>query len=233
MRCTRRLCVALFLVGCGGPAIVETRTVVDVVGDVDGRTPMFVGAGWAWERPRADNGALGVDYYELHLVLTNAQMDPLIHLETLPVMQRHDIARQAALGDFVHITLIRRGAGEEVEATGTYPEADALNDTAEAQLVFGSQRGADEPAKASLGQRPFQTGQVSSWQLMMGQMERPSRDVGGSLDGRFSLDLVEGNTALGGLDLDVQVPLVGEGYGSCQLSLLSQPEGSSCFIAAD
>ena len=76
MRCTRRLCVALFLVGCGGPAVVETRTVVDVVGDVDGRTPMFVGAGWAWERPRADNGALGVDYYELHLVLTNATDGP-------------------------------------------------------------------------------------------------------------------------------------------------------------
>ncbi|MBM65277.1 MAG: hypothetical protein CMH55_03470 [Myxococcales bacterium] len=224
---------ALGLAACGGIEPAETRTTVTVTGDVDGRAPVFSGAGWAWERPRADHGALGVDYYELHLVLTNANMDPLVHLESLPVLTRHDLAREAALGDFIHVTMIRRGEGEEVENNGTYPEATALNDTAEAQLVFGSQRGPNEPTQATLGQRPFKTGQVSSWQVMTGDVERPSRDVAGALDGRFSLDLVEGNTPLGGLDLDVQVPLVGEGYGSCQLSLLSRPEGTSCFVATE
>ena len=104
MRCTRRLCVALFLVGCGGPAVVETRPVVDVVGDVDGRTPMFVGAGWAWERPRADNGALGVDYYELHLVLTNADGPSDSPRDTSSdAAARHCSA--SCIGRLVHITL--------------------------------------------------------------------------------------------------------------------------------
>ena len=221
------------LCACGGGEAIETQTTVNVVGDVDGRTPIFSGAGWAWERPRVDNGALGIDYYELHLVLTNAQMDPLVHLESLPVLQRHDIAREAALGDFVHVTVIRRGEGEEVEANGSYPESNALNDTAVAALELGSQRGAHEPAGATVAQRPFETGQISSWQLLMGGLERPSRDTAGVLDGRFSLDLVEGNTALGGLDLDVQVPMVGAGYGACQLSLLRQPEGNACFVATE
>lgn len=231
MRPTLLLVTAI--AACGVPPSIDTRTVITVTGNVDGREPIFAGAGWAWERPRVELGALGVDNYEFHVVLTNAPMDPLVSLETLPAMARHDLAREAGLGDFLHVAITRRGVGEEVDAEGSYPEADALNDTAAAELALGAHRAANEPPAATILSRPFQAGQISSWQLRMGGMNRPSRDEAGAVDGLLSIDMVEGNTALGGLDIDLQVPMVGEGFGLCQVNLLLAPEGTNCLPDRD
>jgi len=219
--------VALVLTGCGEAPF----PVVDVVeGEIGGRELSVGGGGFAWEQPRREDSVSGISNYTMHLHMTGASFDPVVSLQGLPVLERHDLAGTVARADRLHLKFIRRGVGEKL-VTGVFSGQSGEGDYAELELSFGSDRDPDGEPEALRPSAPFNYGTLSYWKLTVDEVTHPLPGSPGRLKGSFEFDLTSGGERYAkGIKVTLDVPLLGEWFSVCQLATLVEPEATGCQL---
>ena len=224
------LFACLIAVGCG-----EEQAVLPVVVDgslsdgVNDRSVHLGGGGWAWEVARAEASGGVIDRYKFHVEMTGADFEVTQSLESLSLEEREAIARAVGFADRLSFTIALPGTNDKAEAGGVWTAQQSA--TVEVELKLGSERGAGDPIPTAVP-APMMLGNDMWWRLSIDEVTRPSAGSAGRLKGVLELKFArvrDSDTSLiGELEITLDMPLVGEWFGRCQKSLLTDPVGGGC-----
>jgi hypothetical protein len=216
--------------GCGEG---EAALPVVVEGTLsDGTTVRRVhlgGGGWAFEVPRSEASGGVIDRYKLYIEMSGARFDATASLELLPLDERKAVSRAVGFTDRLSFMVALPGTNHKAEAGGVWTTQQSA--TASIELGIGSERDAEEQSPTKVP-GPVVFGSDLRWRLSIDEVTRPSDGAAGRLKGALELQYARvresDSSLIGELQIKLDLPLVGEGFGRCQKALLTDPVGGGC-----